>query len=102
MNHNKCRNNARCRPNEAEVLAQNYGFSVRQCTCGKIALQVGPVTLNLEPNALLCLAALLEEAATALMQKGVELNSRESTHKHLQRTPPPSFEMPLQTKKWVH
>ena len=96
MNHNKCR------PNEAELLAQNYGFSVRQCACSKIALQVGPVTLNLEPNALLCLATLLEEAANALIQRGVELNSAEVPRKQMARHSPPSFEMPLQPKKWVH
>ena len=83
------------------MLAQDFGFSVRQCSCGKIALQVGPVTLRLESNALLCLASLLEDAATNLLEEGVSFNqpsSSEPTHNLSKST----FTMPQQNKKWVH
>ena len=100
-NSNKCNTQNNCNAQEARVLAQDFGFSVRQCTCGKISLQVGPVTLRLESNALLCLASLLEDAATNLLEQGVSFN-HPSTTESTNNLGKPSFTMPQQNKKWVN
>ena len=100
-NSKKCNTQNNCNAQEARVLAQDFGFSVRQCTCGKISLQVGPVTLRLESNALLCLASLLEDAATNLLEQGISFNQPPSseTQNNLSKQ---TFEIPQQNKKWVH
>ena len=90
-----------CSNQEARILAQDFGFSVRQCNCGKISLQVGPVTLRLESNALLCLASLLEDAATNLLEEGVSFN-QPAAPEQTNNLSKSSFTMPQQNKKWVH
>jgi len=101
QNSKKCSTQSNCNSQEARVLAQDFGFSVRQCTCGKISLQVGPVTLRLEPNALLCLASLLEDAATNLLEEGVSFH-QSATQEETNNLSKSSFTMPQQNKKWVH
>ena len=100
-NSSKCKTKNNCNPHEARILAQDFGFSVRQCSCGKISLQVGPVTLRLESKALLCLAALLEDAATNLLEQGVSFQDSQPTTPNQSLTEP-VFNMPAQDKKWVN
>jgi hypothetical protein len=52
------------------VLAENHGLgSVRICECGSLNLNIGPITLHLDPEAFLKTAVLLQQAAELYLKR---------------------------------
>lgn len=52
------------------LLADHPGLGqIRACVCGAIHVNVGAVTLNLEPIAFLQLTTLMDKAADSLLEK---------------------------------
>ncbi|MBJ79897.1 MAG: hypothetical protein CMH60_01120 [Myxococcales bacterium] len=82
---------------KSRLLAQNYGFTVSQCSCSKVSLQVGAVTLHLEPDALLCLANVAQAGATEMIKQGGPMGREERQGKD------DVYSGALQAvKDWVH
>jgi len=85
------------KPHRNKILAQNYGFTVSQCSCSKVSLQAGSVTLHLEPDALLCLANVIQAGATEMIKEGGPMGKEESRSKDA------VYSGALQAvKDWVH
>ncbi len=52
------------------TLAEHQGLgSVRVCKCGSLNLNIGPVTLHLDPETFLKAAALLRQAAARYVEQ---------------------------------
>ena len=82
---------------KSRILAQNYGFTVSQCSCSKVSLQAGSVTLHLAPDALLCLANVAQAGATEMIKQGGPMGREERQEKD------DVYSGALQAvKDWVH
>ena len=85
------------KPHRNKILAQNYGFRISQCTCSKVSLEAGSVTLHLEPDALLCLANVLQTGAAEMIKQGGPMGKQERQAKD------DAYSGALQAvKDWVH
>tara|TARA_Y100001934_G_C11725771_1_gene483442 strand:- start:161 stop:391 length:231 start_codon:yes stop_codon:yes gene_type:complete len=49
-----------------DILAQDYGFAVLGCSCGRFYMQVGPMTLHVSGDALYGLSKVLQSAVEKL------------------------------------